>query len=118
MAAVVLIWKMATSPDVSALVKHRNTHGLPGRLPAETAAVRAAHIICPCIPELDFPLVVPENLGHYGPIILDTISVEVVDPELNRWLDRGETVMMCMGTHFHYTESQVNAVISGFLSAV
>jgi hypothetical protein len=25
--------------------------------------------------------------------------------------------MMCMGTHFHYTESQVNAIINGFLSA-
>ena len=25
---------------------------------------------------------------------------------------------MSMGTHFHYTESQVNAAINGFLSAI
>ena len=118
MAALVLIWKMVTSPEVSELVKHRNAHGLPGRLPMEAGYGNALHAICSAVRELDFPLVLPANLGLYGPIVLDTDPVEVVDPELNRWLDRGETVMMCMGTHFHYTESQVKAVISGFLSAV
>lgn len=26
--------------------------------------------------------------------------------------------MMCMGTHYHYTESQVRAIVDGFLGAV
>ena len=63
-------------------------------------------------------MVIPDCVGLYGPIVLDTNPIEVVDPELNRWLGKRETVMMCMGTHFLFTESQVKAVINGFLSAV
>jgi hypothetical protein len=75
---------------------------------------RDSHTICPSVRELDFPLVVPDTLSLYGPIVLDTNPVEAADPELNQWLDRGQTVTMSTGTHFHYTESQVNAVINGF----
>jgi len=118
LANLTLMYKMATSPEISELSKYRRAHGLTGRLPMETAPTRAAHIICPAVPELDFPLVMPANLGLYGPIVLDTNPVEIADPELNQWLNRRETVMMCMGTHFHYSESQIKAIISGFLSAV
>lgn len=79
---------------------------------------RALHIISPGIRELDYPLFIPDNIGLYGPLVLDTTPVQVADPELARWLGQGETVMMCMGTHYHYTESQVQAVINGFLAAV
>ena len=84
----------------------------------ESASTRAVHVICPGVREIDLLLVVPDFFGLYGPIVLDTTPIESSDPELNQWLGRGETVIMCMGTHFHYTESQVKAIISGFLSAV
>jgi len=109
---------MATSSELNGLVKFRNKHGLPGQLPMTTVPPRAPHIIMSIIRELDYPLHVPSNIGLYGPVVLDTVPVEVADPELAQWLDRGKTVMMCMGTHFRYTESQVRAVVSGFLSAV
>ena len=48
-----------------------------------------SHTICPGVRELDFPLVVPDTLGLYGPIVLDTNPVEVADPESNQWLGRG-----------------------------
>ena len=104
---------------ISEFNKYRNAHGLPGGAPIMTTArARAAHVICPGVLDIDFPLVVPDSLGLYGPIVLDTAPIETADPELNQWLDRGETVMMCMGTHFHHSESQVKAVISGFLSGI
>ena len=120
MALLVLIWILVRSPEISELNKYRNAHGLPGWLPAKSAATRAAHVICSSVCEIDFPLpvAVPDWLGLYGPIILDTTPIETSDPELYQWLGRGDTVMMCMGTHFHYSESQVKAVISGFLSAI
>jgi len=113
-----LMYKMGTSPEVSELIKYRNERGLKGWLPMETAYSKANHIICPCVPELDFPLVLPDILGLYGPIILDTSPIEIADPELNQWLNRGKTVVMCMGTHFRYSESQAKAVIDGLLGAV
>jgi len=118
LAILTIVYKMVTSPEISKLIKYRNAHGLPGRLPMEKAPVRAVHIICPGVHEIDFPLVVPKNLGLYGPIVLDTNPIEIVDPELNQWLNRGETVVMSMGTHFNFSEPQVKAVIDGFLGAV
>lgn len=118
MAAVVLIWMTETSSKVSGLNKYRNTHGLPGRLPLESASARAVHVICPSVRETDFPLVVPDFVGLYGSIVLDTTPINVFDPALNGWLNRGNTVLMCMGSHFCYSESQVKAVVNGFLSAV
>jgi len=115
---LVLIYKLATSTEISKLVKHRNAHGLPGWLPVKTVATRASHIISAGVPETDIPLILPDNVALYGPIVLDTDPIETADPELNQWLNRGETVMMCMGTHFHYSESQVKAIIDGFLSAI
>jgi len=117
LANLTLIYKVATSPEISEISEYRGAHGLKGLLPMVTAPTRAAHIICPAVPELDFPLVMPGNLGLYGPIVLDTNTVEIVDPELCQWLNRGETVMMCMGTHFNYSEPQAKAVIDGFLGA-
>ena len=84
----------------------------------DSVSTRAVHVVCPAVRETEFPLVLPDWLGLYGPIVLDTAPVEVVDPELSGWLDRGETVVMCMGSHFRYSESQVKAVVDGFLSAV
>ena len=116
MASIGLIWNMATSPKISEFNRYRNAHGLPGRLPLESAPTRAVHVITPGVRETEYPMFVPDYLGLHGPIILDTTPIETADPELNQWLGRGETVIMCMGTHFHYTESQVKAIISGFLS--
>ena len=58
-----------------------------------------------------------DALGLYGPIVLDTNSVEVVDPKLNQCQGGGQTAVACTGTHSRHTESQVNAVIDGFLGA-
>ena len=113
-----MIHTVVTSPELKSLVRYRNKHGLPGRLPLGPSKSHALHIISPGIRELDYPLFIPDNMGLYGPLVLDTTPVEVADPELARWLDRGETVMMCMGTHHHFTESQVKTVINGFLGAI
>ena len=113
-----LIFAIGASTKVAELIKYRNERGIPGRLPLETPVSSALHIITSGIRELDYPLVVPDNLGLYGPLVLDHAPIEAADPELAQWLDRGKTVMMCMGTHFHYTESQVRAVVNGFLGAL
>jgi len=119
MAAFSFRRNISRSPEIAELTKYRNTHGLSGRLPiVEIARARAAHVICPGVREIEFPLVIPDFLGLYGPIVLDTTPIEAADPELNQWLGRGETVVMYMGTHFHYTESQVKAIIGGFLGGI
>ncbi|KAF9649882.1 hypothetical protein BDM02DRAFT_3094070, partial [Thelephora ganbajun] len=52
------------------------------------------------------------------PTVLDADPIGVSDPELNQWLNRGETAMLCTGSHFRPTEPRVSVVIDGFLSTV
>ena len=119
MAVFSFTWKIATSPAISNFIKYRNAHGLLGQVPImKVARTRAEHVICPGVREIELPLFVPDFLGLYGPIVLDTTPIETAEPELNKWLDRGEAVIICMGTHFHYSESQVKAIISGLLGGI
>ena len=60
-------------------------------------------------PEIDFPFDVSENLHLHrltfcGPIVMDAPSVQAQDPELDQWLSRGPTILICLGTHFEFTE--------------
>lgn len=51
------------------------------------------------LPELDFPVHVPNNVIPCGPIVLPSKPVEEADPELATWLKRGSgTLLVQMGT--------------------
>jgi len=63
------------------------------------------HTIRPGVHELYIPEVVSDNFGLYHPIALDANPVEVSNPGLNQWLNRGEAAMICMGSHFRCTKS-------------
>ena len=77
-----LVFAIAASTKVTELIKYWNERGIPGRLPLETPTSSAHHIITSGIRELDYPLVVPNNLGLYGPLVLDRTPIETADPEL------------------------------------
>jgi UDP:flavonoid glycosyltransferase YjiC (YdhE family) len=113
-----MLYSYLTAREISTLVKHRNSHGIFGRLPHETPLRNVTEVISPDIAGLDFPFKKPYNLRLYGPIVLDSVPVRDLDPQLSDWLDAGPTVLMSMGTHFTYTKAQVRAVLRGFLSAL
>ena len=113
-----MLYSYLTAREISTLVKHRNSHGIFGRLPHETPLRKATEVISPGIVDLDFPFEKPSNLRLYGPIVLDNVSVRDLDPQLSDWLDAGSTLLMTMGTHFTYTKAQVRAVLRGFLTAL
>ena len=112
------LYTLIISSEPKLSITYQIEHGTPGVLSRTDAGLYTLHVISPGIRELDYPLFIPDKMGLYGPIVLDTTPVDVADPELTQWLDRGETVMMCMGTRYHYTESQVRTVINSFLGAV
>lgn len=74
--------------------------------------------ICPSIEETDLPLICPANVHRCGPIVLQSASVDSADPELNRWLNNGDTVFVCLGSHFEYTESDVQGILGGLLKGL
>lgn len=52
------------------------------------------------LPELEFPLkVIPRHIVPCGPLIRPAKPVAEVDPDLARWLARGPTIYINLGTH-------------------
>jgi len=113
-----MLYSYVTAREISTLVKYRNSHGILGRLPHEIPLRKATEVISPDIMDLDFPFTKPSNLRLYGPIVLDSAPLQDLDPQLSKWLDAAPAVLMSMGTHFTYTETQVRAVLRGFLTAL
>jgi len=108
------MWRVLIDPDVKELTNYRNEHGLPGRLPmGDLSIVRCVHAFCFGLPELDLPLILPPKVGLYGPVTLDSIPLSRED-ELSEWLDGGRTIVMCMGSHFHYSEAQIRSITRAF----
>ena len=110
-----MLYSYLTAREISTLVKHRNSHGIFGRLPHETPLRKATRVISPDIVGLDFPFTRPSNVRLYGPIVFDGVPVLDLDPQLSNWLDATPTVLMSTRTHFTYTKAQVRAVLRGFL---
>jgi hypothetical protein len=67
------------------------------------------------LPELDlpFPYGIPENVHHCGPILLPSIPVSESDPELLRWLKKGPTVLISLGTIYEASTKQVAEIAGG-----
>lgn len=98
------------------LMSYRHSHGLPGDLPMGGPSVkRSVHTLCFSLPELEFPITLPPNVGLYGPVPLDSTPLSK-ESELSKWLDGRRTIVMNMGTNFHYSEAQVRNVLRGFIA--
>jgi hypothetical protein len=69
----------------------------------------------PSLPEIDlpFPYGIPENVHLCGPILLPSIPVSESDPELFRWLKKGPTVLITLGTIYEANSKQVSEIAGG-----
>lgn len=99
-----IIARSASSPTsrLYNLNAGRHNNGLEGPPPVLIASKRASHILCPSLPELDFPMTVrPTTLGC-GPIVLPSWPLGDIDPELDVWLRRSpmKTILVNLGTHY------------------
>jgi UDP:flavonoid glycosyltransferase YjiC (YdhE family) len=103
-------------PGIKELRNYRHSHGLPGKLPIRGLGVRrSVHTLFFGLPELEFPITLPPNIGLYGPVTLDSIPLSK-EGELSTWLDGGKTIMISLGSHFYYSEAQVRNAIRGFIA--
>lgn len=64
-------------------------------------------ILCPSLPETDFPFeVIPPHIVGCGPIVLPAPPVEEVDPDLAAWLAKRPTIFVALGTHAAYSDDE------------
>lgn len=98
----------------------RAQEGLQGPLPVFNAYRKDRLHLLPSLPELDFPFHIPDNVVGCGPIVLPSVSLSTVDPELEHWLScgsgdsgAGPTVVVNLGTHFLFDAPQARALATG-----
>jgi hypothetical protein len=100
-----------------ALDRARGEFGLTGSV-LTPATNDAACILCPSLPELEYPHVPLPRTVFAGPIVAPMPAVSAADPdpanaELARFLDRARTVHINLGTLYKYTEADVRALARG-----
>lgn len=113
-----ILFIFSRCPRFSSYLAFRQQIGLKGGPPLGTAMRSDIDILCCSTPETDYPCVLPSNLHCFGPITLDAIPLAQSDPELEKWLDRGKTVVVSLGTHIVYNAEMVNAFSQAFLTSL
>jgi hypothetical protein len=102
------------NPRIKALDAARRAYGIQGVLPSFTPWVKDIPHICPSLPEIDLPLVIPSNAHFTGPILLATTPVAECDPELFSWLGKRPTILVSLGTLFQAAPDSVKELCLGF----
>ena len=80
------------------LEKVRKENHIKGEFPFTDNWKPGRFHISPGLPELDWPLEIPDNVLGCGPILLPVAPVSVQDPELFQWLQRRPTILFNLGT--------------------
>lgn len=63
-------------------------------------------ILVGSLPEFDFPLVKPDHVIPCGPILRTALPLSESDPELEKWVQKGPTVYINLGSICHSEEHQ------------
>lgn len=66
----------------------------------------SARILVGTLPELDFPAVIPPHIIPCGPILMRARPVEDDDMELAKWLAKGPTIYINLGSICQVSEDQ------------
>ncbi|KAJ5692625.1 hypothetical protein N7462_002048 [Penicillium macrosclerotiorum] len=73
--------------------------------------------LTPSFPEMDFPLLVPDNVVSCGPIIRQCQNLSEIDPEMDAWLKK-PTIFINLGSHVKFTESVAIEMAKGIKHAL
>ena len=97
------------NPRVRDIASHRKSHGIPKK----QAFLKHVPYLCPALPEIEFPYVIPSNVTCCGPILLAVKSVSESDMELANWLRKRPTLLLNLGSHIVSSAVSVRELASG-----
>ncbi|KXJ88323.1 diacylglycerol o-acyltransferase [Microdochium bolleyi] len=89
-----------TDPHRLAVERHlKSSSGITLRTPAELIKNRfGMQILVASLPELDFPMTIPDHVHPCGPILGRWQPIQESDPELYSWLSRAPTLYINLGS--------------------
>lgn len=88
-----------SSDQFKNLSRVRKENSIKGPIPYLEPYSKDVHYLVPSTPECDFPYsCIPDNVTPCGPITLPSDDLSIVDPELEIWLSKRQTVLLNLGS--------------------
>ncbi|TRM64379.1 glycosyltransferase family 1 protein [Schizophyllum amplum] len=112
-----LAYAVFTDPNIKATNAAREARGCTWMHPLFTTnnTKPDVPILSAGVPEVDFPFVAPPGLHMLGAVSVLCAPLAECDPDLEAWLNRGETIMMVRGSHIQYDAPLARRVLAGLL---
>lgn len=99
--------------SIKSLAAARKRHGVHGQLAVFEPYNKDVPYICPSLPEIDLPMRIPSNAHLVGPILVPTQPLAQGDPDLVKWLQKGPTVLLNLGSLHEGTIDQARGMALG-----
>jgi hypothetical protein len=100
-------------PFIKSLASARKRHGIHSQLAAFEPYIKDVTYISPSLPDIDMPMEIPSNVHLVGPILLPIQPLSRGDSDLIKWLQKGPTVLVNLGSFQEGTIDQAREMASG-----
>ncbi|KAL4978577.1 hypothetical protein BDW66DRAFT_158090 [Aspergillus desertorum] len=104
----------ANSRVFKAIVERRHAEGITGPYPVMVCSAKnRTPVLIASRPEIDFPCFVPDCITSCGPILRPCAPINEEHPELAKWLSKGSTVLVNMGSNVCFSRDQARKFADG-----
>ena len=93
--------------ETAAHLKDKLGISLKAAIDLQRSTAESPKIAVGFLPELDFEGILPNNIIPCGPILRSALPIEESDPELGKWLTKGPTVYINLGSMCQIDEQQM-----------
>ena len=93
-----LAYVYMTSTQRKKVLRWRKEAGIKGPFPWEDEWKIDRLTLTPSLPDLDWPLEVPDDVIGCGPILLPTDERALAESDIYQWMQRGPTVLINLGS--------------------
>lgn len=91
------------------LASYRRSNGVNNPINLLRSLAQKPTVLVPSTPDIEYPMVIPENIVPCGPITPEPGAGVLGDrdPKLGSWLKEAPTVLVNLGTHVEYSQKKV-----------
>ncbi|KKY18918.1 putative udp-glucoronosyl and udp-glucosyl transferase family protein [Phaeomoniella chlamydospora] len=106
-----LFYTSLTGSHITNLRSYVQKNGIPGGADLFNVCPENVTWLAAFSEESQIPFHKPNNVKFCGPIYMSLEPVKKQDPELSDWLEQAPTILIVLGSHTKYTESQALEII-------
>jgi hypothetical protein len=93
-----------------AIDKARHQAGYTGGIPL--FGLRKFPVLCMSHPEVEYPMIIPDDVVCCGPILQASPPLEQVDKDLFNWISARPTVLVVLGSHIRMGKAEAQQILT------